>query len=220
MRPEPFCVFGADTMSADCAKCGREHTAGCTAHKSRRDPDGNLIPCGLRPMRGQTVCQNHGGKAGRAMANAARRLAQKEALDSIADVAVTPIGDPLDALAQVASEAVALKDHFANLVAELNKTMAFENRLGEQKLDARVALYERALDRSHRFLVDWVRLGFDERKAQLDDARANLIRTVIVGVLNDLGHQLDTEPVRDSLARWLPVLDGRPPPSIDGGGTP
>ncbi len=93
--------------------------------------------------------------------------------------------------------------------------MAFTNdRTGEQKLDARVALYERALDRAQKFLSDWVRLGFEERKATLDEARATLIRTIIVGILLELGHQLEQPEVRTSLERWLPMLDGQPPPEI------
>lgn len=200
-----------------CERCGQAHTK-CTAHTRA----GN--PCRQNPVTGMTVCRMHGGSSPQARKAAGRRLAQAEAHRSIAEVGVTPIGDPLDALAQIAAEAVALKDHFADLVAELGKQMAFvtgkigvdgEGNLGlEQKLDARVALYERALDRSHKFLADWVRLGFEERKAQLDDARALLVRTVLIGVLTELGHEIETPATHDTLARWLPVLDGEPPPAI------
>lgn len=194
-----------------CDQCGHVH-AKCIRHRKHRDDDGNLVPCGGSPMRGQDVCRMHGGSSPQAKAAAARRLARQEAVATLAQVEVVPVGDPLDALAQVASEAVALKDHFANLVAELGKTMAFTDRLGEQKLDARVALYERALDRAHRFLADWVRLGFEDRKVQLDEIRTARVVAFVRGVLADHGIAIEDDRTRQILRTWQPVLDGDPPP--------
>lgn len=215
-----------------CPECGEIHPRGCRGHVDeciecewrgsnyvgkpchKCDGEVRLRGCRNPPLRGGTMCKPHGAGAPQVQAANARRLAQKEAVESLADVGVTPIGDPLDALAQVAAEAVALKDHFANLVAELNKTMSFETWTGDHKLDARVALYERALDRSQKFLSDWVRLGFEERKARLDDARAALVGTVILGILTELGHDLDQPATVSAIDRWLPVLDGQPTPVI------
>lgn len=216
----------------DCSDCGTVHQRGCRGHVDECtacgwrggnnlgqpcSKCGELVarrPCGRWPRKGSNVCNAHGGRSPQAKAAAARRVAQAEALTTLADIEIQPIDDPLDTLAQIAAEAVAVKTHFANLVAELDKNMSFVNRQGDQKLDARVALYERALDRCQRFLADWVRLGFEERKAALDDARATLIRTIIVGIIVELGHQVDDKPVRQTLERWLPMLDGAPPPEI------
>lgn len=204
MRPEPFVVPGAHVT---CERCGQAHTK-CTAHTRA----GN--PCRQNPVTGMTVCRMHGGSSPQARKAANRRMARAAVERSLADVEVIPVGDPLEALADLAAEAVAWKGHLADVVAELRDQYRFTDQKGSENLDARVALFERAMDRCHKFLSDWVRLGFEERKAQLDDARALLVRTVLIGVLTELGHEIDTPATHDTLARWLPVLDGEPPPAI------
>lgn len=194
-----------------CDRCGLTHDAGCTGHVDLED--GSIRPCRRPPIRGGSVCRSHGGAAPQVKAAAQRRLAAEEARRSLAEVGVSPIDDPLDALGELASEAWALKDHFAAVVAQLRDQYRFTDDKGAEHLDARVALYERAMDRCQRFLSDWVRLGFEERKARLDDARAELVRVVLRGVLGELGHQLEEPAVRTGLERWLPVLDGAPPPA-------
>lgn len=193
---------GRNYLDEPCRKCGGE--------VQRR-------PCTQHARKGMTVCNSHGGNAPQNVHAAGRRehqrLAREQAADSLAKVGVTPIGDPLDALAQIAAEAVALKDHFADLVAELEKSMAFTDRQGDQKLDARVALYERALDRSHRFLADWVRLGFEDRKVQLDEIRTARVVAFVRGVLADHGIDTGADTTRQILRTWQPVLDGDAPPA-------
>lgn len=203
------------TSREPCERCGQVHEK-CTAHRNKaKAPDGRPLPCNSSPMRGQTVCAKHGGKTPVALRAAAMRLAQAEAAASLADVEVRPIGDPLDALAHVAAEAVALKNHFADIVAELGDTLTFTKITSEgfdQKLDARVALYERALDRCHRFLSDWVRLGFEDRKVQLDEIRTARVVAFVRGVLADHNIAVDDDHTRQIMRSWQPVLDGQEPP--------
>lgn len=201
----------------DCS-CGVTHPKGCSGHVDLED--GTRRPCQLPPMRGGRVCRSHGGAAPQVRAAAARRLAEAEAAKSIADVVVGPIENPLDALARIAAEAVALKDHFANVVAQLKDQYRFTDDRKQEQLDARVGLYERALDRAHKFLTDWVRLGFEERKARLDDARAQLVATALRGVFTELrcpncgfGFDPESEHVLGALDRWMPILDGALPPA-------
>ncbi len=191
----------------DCDRCGQPHPR-CKAHTRA----GN--PCRQPPMAGQRVCRMHGGKSPQAQTAATRRLAEAVAARTIADVIVTPVDNPLDALAELAAEAVAWKSHLANIVAELRDQYRFTDDKNAENLDARVALFERAMDRCQKYLSDWVRLGYEERKARLDDARALLVATVIQGVLTELGHQVDDESTLTALDRWLPVLDGKSPPAI------
>lgn len=191
---------------AECERCGQIHER-CKAHTRA----GN--PCKQPPMAGQRVCRMHGGKQPAAMAKAARRLAEERVAATIADVVVHPIDNPLDELAALTAEAKAWKQHLANAVAELSSYRFTDDKGGEQ-LNAYVALLERAMDRLQKYLTDWARLGFEERKARLDDARAALVATVIQGVLTELGHPVDDDHTITALDRWLPVLDGNNPPAI------
>jgi hypothetical protein len=221
-------------MDGACPRCGLEHVAGCGGHVEactecelregcflaepcpRCGGDVVLTPCRNRPLTGLSVCGAHGGKTPRSQAARRRRLAEAEALASLADVEVVPVGDPLDALAQLAAEALAFKDHLAAHVAELGKDYRFTSedamRRETEQLDARVGLYERAMDRCQRFLSDWVRLGFEDRKVRVDEVRAGLLAVALAGVLRELGHDPESAGVLAVLDRWLPVLDGLPAP--------
>lgn len=173
--------------------------------------------CGRKAIPGATVCRYHGGAAPQVQRAAARRLAEEQAQASIADVVVEPIDNPLDKLAELAAEAWALKGQLAAMVAELGTDFADDGGEGPwangEQVRVVVQLFERAMDRCQKYLADWVRLGFEERKARLDDARAQLVQVAIAGVLAELGLQLEAPGVRGVLERWLPVLDGAPPPA-------
>jgi len=142
-------------------------------------------------------------------------LAEGQARESIAHVVVAPVDNPLDALAELAAEQLAWKDHLANVVADLKAAYRFTDDKGAEHLDARVRLYTDAMAEARKYLTDWVRLGFEERKVSLEEARAELVRTVLVGVLTGLGHRLEDELVRRLLEGWLPVLDGAPVPVLE-----
>lgn len=185
----------------------------CTGHVKGDDESG-MRPCRRYPIRGGTVCTSHGGRAPQVKAKALRRLAEGEARKSIADVEVRAIDNPLDALADLAAEQLAWKDHLANVVADLKASYRFQDDKGSEQLDARVRLYTDAMTEARKYLTDWVRLGFEERKAQLDDARAMLVRTFAVGLIVELGHELEEPAVRAAFERWAPVLDGAPPPVL------
>lgn len=79
-----------------CQKCHREHltrwgSPACTAHKTRRDDAGNLVPCSRDRMHGLEVCSMHGGSAKQSRAAATRRNEEAAAAD-----AVRTLGLPVD----------------------------------------------------------------------------------------------------------------------------
>jgi hypothetical protein len=62
----------------------------------------------------------------------------------------------------------------------------YEGKTGEQ-LRSEVALYERAMDRSQKFLVDYARLGIAEKRVKIAEAQA----MILVGVIQNILGRLD-----------------------------
>jgi hypothetical protein len=142
------------------------------------------VRCAKAAMLGGTVCRSHGGAAPQVRAAAERRLAEQQAAASIADVVVAPIENPLEALAQVAEEALAFQRHAAAKVAELTSLEDVAPATRVEYLRPLVALYERSIDRSAKLLADWVRLGFDERMVAMNERQAALVAEVVRAVLD------------------------------------
>lgn len=141
----------------------------CTAHSSRTGER-----CRKAAVLGGTVCENHGGSAPQVRAAAKRRLAEEAAIRRLDEFGIRPIGDPLDELAQLAAETIALKDLLAQRLATL-VDIRYESVHYTEQLRAEFTVYERALDRAARTLADLARLGFTERQVQLAEAHGQLI---------------------------------------------
>src|SRR5690349_5780100 len=65
--------------------------------------------CRKAPMKGQSVCLAHGGGAPQNKHAAARRQVEAQALSTFGG-GTAPVRDPLEALAQLAGEILAVKD--------------------------------------------------------------------------------------------------------------
>jgi hypothetical protein len=175
-------------------------TGRCAARTSRG-------PCKKHPIRGAAVCRWHGGAAPQVKAAAARRVAAHEALAALARRGVTPVGNPLAALAELAGEILAVKDVFRERAAQLGEeTWRYEDAKGAEQLRAELALYERALDRSARVLEAIARLKIDERLAAVTEQQGQTLAAVVVAVLErlDLGEQ--AARVRELVAAELERL--------------
>lgn len=175
----------------------------CTAHAR----SGN--PCRQPAVAGATVCRFHGGGAPQVRAAAARRLAERQAYATLADVEVRPISNPLEALAEVAEEMRAFMTFAGAEVAQLTE-LTTSNDAGTEHIAAVVALYERSADRCARLLADWVRLGFDERMTNLAERQAELVEQYLLAVVADLSlTDEQTALVPDAAVRHLTVLTGQ-----------
>ena len=230
--PEP------DPGIEPCDECGLTHHnwrghASCAFHS-------NLgLPCRSTRVAESVACRKHGGNQSlESQRLRKRRVAEKKAAKSLAKVQVLPLGNPIDHLSDLAAEALAIKHHFADVVAELrqigspvhyaagddaeNAELAdllnrrdghgyrFTDDKGSEQLDARVALYERALDRAEKFLVNLVKIDFEERRTKLDEARVLLMMDFVRALVEGLGRRID-EPEVEALIRGLsPILDGEP----------
>lgn len=140
-------------------------------------------------------CKNHGGSTPNHRRAAAREQARRtaqEALELLGREGVTPVANPLEALANLAGEIVATKDIFRERVAQLREeAWRYSDAKGGEQLRAEIAMYERALDRSARVLADIARLKIDERLTAITEQQGQMLASVVVAVLErlDLGER-------------------------------
>lgn len=174
------------TDTVICQRCGELHEH-CIAHNKRGGP------CGRAPVEWQRVCDRHGGKSPQALQSAARRKAssvvtaiyEADPESELAAQGVEPIRDPLLELSKLAAEAVHWKEALGARVNALTE-LATTSQLGVEQVASEVALYERALDRTAKFLDLLVRSGFEERRLKLDEQTAQAFTQVLHAVLGRL----------------------------------
>lgn len=157
-------------------------------------------------MKGQDVCFKCGGRTPTALAAAKRRLAEKKIWKSLADVEVEEVRSPLEALVRIASNANAFMEFMEARLAELNE-WRFTDDKGAEQLRSEVALYERAMDRAQKFMLDWARYGLDEQMVRVSTAHARLFAKVLLDSLKELGlSEEDLDRAREIIARKLDEL--------------
>lgn len=161
----------------------RPMKAKCSAHRS------NGEPCQRSPIAGGSVCATHGGSAGHVKAAAARRLevaaVEADVAAVIASEGLEPITSPLEALALLATETLAMKSALAARVNALSD-ITTTSKLGVEALKVEVALYERAIDRSGKFLDLLAKSNFEERRLRIDEQTALQFVQVMTKVLDRL----------------------------------
>lgn len=175
--------------------------------------------CRRRPIAGGTVCRAHGGAAPQVKARAARGLAARavtaDAMAVLALEGLEPVERPLDALAALAAESLAMK---TALAARVNALDGMTNTSGQgvETLRVEVALYERALDRGARFLDLLTRAGFEERRTAISERDALAMATALANVVR----KLELDPARLQLARELITAElkalGSSPTAVQG----
>lgn len=140
-------------------------------------------------------------------AKAAERLAMNEALGELERRGITPVGNPLVALAELAGEITAVKDIFRERITRLEEeSWRFEDAKGGEQLRAEVALYERGLDRTARVLADFARLKIDERLAAVTEQQGQTLVMVITTVLEQLDLAEKAAQVQELIAAELDRL--------------
>ena len=174
--------------------------------------------CRRAPLAGGTVCRTHGGAAPQVKAKAAReRVLQAVTADARATLAlegVEPIRDPFGALAGLASEVLGMKAALAARVNALD-SITMMSPQGVETLRVEVSLYERALDRSARFLDVLTRAGFEERRAALNGRDARAVASMFANVMR--GMELDgagTQRFRELVKAEFKALGGAPSPAV------
>ncbi len=185
-------IASEETRPMEPPKKDRPMKALCTAHRS------SGAPCQRSPIAGGTVCATHGGSAGHVKAAAARRLevaaVEADVAAVIASEGLEGVTNPLEALAMLATETLAMKSALAARVNALSD-ITTTSKLGVEALKVEVALYERAIDRSGKFLDLLAKSNFEERRLRIDEQTAGMFVTVMKNVLN----RLDLTPAQQIL---------------------
>jgi dGTP triphosphohydrolase len=189
-----------------------EERAQCTARSKRSGER-----CKAYPVRGATVCNTHGGAAIQVRAAAQRRLAaekvESEIRNAIAFESREGVQDPLEQLARLADESMAMKEALAGRINELKSIRYSAHGSGTEQLRAEVALYERAMDRTARFLDLLVKSGFEERRTRMSEEQG----AAIVQALRAIFARLMLTPEQQQLLptvvpeelRRLSAIEGR-----------
>jgi hypothetical protein len=126
------------------------------------------------------------------------RIAKEEGIDT------TSVANPLAKLLEIAAEAVAFKEELARRVVALEAhEWRYEHVAGEQ-IRGDILLYERAIDRAARMLMQITRLGIEERLARVTERQAVIVEQAIVAALEESGAtQLMQDKARDVVAKKL-----------------
>src|SRR2546430_5714614 len=121
----------------------------CTATCSGgQRPDIAGKPCRNWAVHGADVCTMHGGRAHQVKAAAQQRKAEREITAALGRLQITPIHDPLTALAALAGEITAWKELAAERVATLKALAQRNYATGADEVHAEIQVYERDLDRT------------------------------------------------------------------------
>jgi hypothetical protein len=133
-------------------------------------------------------CDHHGGATPTHKEHAQRLLAERAEQAALAELGrlnIPAVGNPLEALAQLAGEVIAWKDRLA---AKVDALVALTSDAGT--LHAEVAAYERALDRTLAFCAAMARLNIDQRIVAVNTAisedQGRKVAAVIERILIDL----------------------------------
>lgn len=126
---------------------------------------------------------------------------------------LVPVEDPVHQLQMLAAEVVAWKDILGTKVEELG-AWSHDDVNEHEDVRAIILVFERALDRCNTVLCGLARLGIEERLVRLSEAQAELIKGVIMAVLDSREMGLSRElrqTGRTILARELAAVSSAGP---------
>lgn len=164
----------------------------CSAHTFNPDSghfDGPRCRSWVKP--GAKVCKRHGGSVPRVRTAAELReneiQVRARLRKKLSNGGLTPIEDVYAALEDNAAEAQMFKEIVWQRLNDITgeEGWRYKSTAGEQ-LRAEVALYERAMERANKFLVDYVKLGIADRRVKVAEAQALILVGVIQNILNRL----------------------------------
>lgn len=191
-----------------CVKCGQVHVThtgkpACTGHISTGSPGQDKPDAGRAcrnpPMRGQKICQKHGGKAAQNRAAAKTRQAEAKAEKVLRrfgePIDTTPTEALLDAVRWTAGYVAWLREKVAAVSCDEKLIWGLTRRkIGgedngtthEAKPNAWLELLGTWHDRLVKICAEAIKAGIEERRVRLAESQGQLVADVIKAILADL----------------------------------
>lgn len=185
---------------------GNEGSGGgfqCTAHKKTGER------CKQRALRGLTVCRYHGGGRTGAQEVGLRRWeehqAEQKALKALEKQGIQPLADPVDALYELAAEAVAWK----NLATERRDELVewrYKSGGDSEQLRAEIAIWERAAERAFKMLLEIEKLGLAERRTRVTEVQAAQVGTGVLAAVDEALDLIEQGTPIGAVRQGMPTL--------------
>jgi len=174
-----------------------------------RDPDkpkctgkrSNGTPCSKWPMKGQTVCRNHGGASPQAKAAAERRIQSVDAERAVITFGLPREVDPRDALLEEVYRSAGAVDWLSAQVRALSSDEVTWGKAEESADDVKykagvnvwVQLHQQ--ERAHlvRVAKEAINAGIEERRVRLAEQQGAMLAGVIKNILGDLDLSADQQ---------------------------
>lgn len=167
------------------------------------------------------ACANHGANAGSmTRVEGARREVEGRMTSILADIMrdggeklldPPPIGDPLTEMLELAAEVKQLKELLRVVVAHLvsqDRIRYAHSKVGEQ-LRMELLLYERAVERTAKVMIDLSKMKIDERLAGVQEKTADMLEMAVTAALQESGVGLEGQAsARKAFRRHLKVVQG------------
>lgn len=200
----------------DCEKCGKVHQTNdgnpsCKGHQRHTG-----LPCRSDPMRGQAVCRYHGGGSRKARVKGMERQEVARAESMLAALGnPEPIEHPVYELVKILSEMKAAVAYFRERMSELDELYTTDD-FGAERERVLVLLYERAVERFSKTMVDFAKLDLQTRALALQRDAAAEMMGAIVTAMGRIGLMERTGDLRGELARVLREMHGELAPQLPG----
>ena len=176
-----------------------------------------MAASGVEPPR----CEDHGANRGSmARLGGAMNVRERDMAERLAAIMQLggekllhpdPIQDPLTELLDLAAEVKALKEVLRYHVAELvkNQRVRYAHAKAGEQMRAEILLYERAVERTAKIMIDISKLRIEDRLAGVQEATAQMLERAIDAALQESGVGLDgIGAARKAFRRHLKVVQG------------